>query len=97
MTRLTLQVQERKQREEEERAADRKLAEQMNQQKKQYDEEIKAKKAAAKLQKKSLLKELEQGMKAEAKQRFEEQRGMIDQRDTWVHKSILEGTATAFV
>lgn len=92
-----LQMQERKQKEEEEQAADRKLAQQANQQKKQYDEEIKASKAALKLQKKSLLKDLEQGMKIEAKQRFRDQRGMVDEKDRWLHKPVLEGKSAAFV
>ncbi|KAA6416731.1 MAG: hypothetical protein FRX49_13289 [Trebouxia sp. A1-2] len=91
------QMQERKQKEEEEQAADRKLAQQVDQQKKQYDEEIKASKAALKLQKKSLLKDLEQGMKIEAKQRFTKQRGMIDVKDRWLHKPVLEGKSAAFV
>ncbi len=90
-------MQERKQREEEEQAADRKLAQQVNQQKKQYDEEIKASKTALKLQQKSLLKELEQGMKIEAKQRFRDQRGMVDDKDRWLHKPVLEGKSAAFV
>jgi hypothetical protein len=90
-------MQERKQKEEEEQAADRKLAQQANQQKKQYDEEIKASKAALKLQKKSLLKDLEQGMKIEAKQRFRDQRGMVDEKDRWLHKPVLEGKSAAFV
>ncbi len=90
-------MQERKQKEEEEQAADRKLAQQVNQQKKQYDEEIKASKAALKLQKKSLLKDLEQGMKIEAKQRFRDQRGMVDEKDRWLHKPVLEGKSAAFV
>lgn len=94
---LWLQMQERKQKEEEERAADRKLAQQVDQQKKQFDEEIKASKAALKLQKKSLLKHLEQGMKIEAKQRFKDQRGMVDEKDTWLHKPVLEGKSAAFV
>lgn len=94
---LWLQMQERKQKEEEEQAADRKLAQQVDQQKKQYDEEIKASKAALKLQKKSLLKDLEQGMKIEAKQRFTKQRGMIDVKDRWLHKPVLEGKSAAFV
>jgi len=90
-------MQERKQKEEEEQAADRKLAQQVNQQKKQYDEEIKASKAALKLQKKSLLKDLEQGMKIEAKQRFRDQRGLVDEKDRWLHKPVLEGKSAAFV
>lgn len=94
---LLLQMQERKQQEEEERANDQKLGQQVAQQKKLYDEEVKANKAAAKLQKKSLLKELEQGMKLEATQRFRDQRGMIDEKDKWLHHSVLEGKACAFV
>ena len=90
-------MQERKQREEALRAVERRLAQQVDQQQKQYKEELKASKAATKLQKQALLRELEQGMKAEAKQRFNEQRGMIDARDIWVHKPVLEGKATAFV
>ena len=92
-----LQIQEHRQKEEEERAADIRLAQQVAQQKKQYDDEIKANKAAMKLQKKSLLKELEQGMRLEAKQRFKDQRGMVDEKDRWVHKRVLEGKAPAFV
>lgn len=94
---LLLQMQERKQQQEEERASDQKLGQQVAQQKKLYDEEVKASKAAAKLQKKSLLQELEQGMKLEAKQRFRDQRGMIDEKDKWLHHSVLEGKARAFV
>ena len=90
-------MQQRKQRQEEEQAADRKLAQQVDQQKKQFDDEIKANKAAVKLQKKSLLKELEHDMKIEAKQRFRDQRGMVDDRDRWLHKAVLEGKASAFV
>ncbi len=90
-------MQERKQKEEEEQAADRKLAQQVDLQKKQFDEEIKASKAALKLQKKSLLKDLEQGMKIEAKQRFRDQRGMVDEKDRWLHKPVLEGKSAAFV
>ncbi|KAL0032478.1 hypothetical protein WJX77_002857 [Trebouxia sp. C0004] len=91
------QMQERKQKEAEEQAADMKLAQQVNQQRKQYDEEIKASKAASKLQKKSLLKDLEQGMKIEAKRRFRDQRGMVDEKDKWLHKPVLEGKSAAFV
>lgn len=94
---LLLQVQDRKLQQEQERASDQKLAQQVAQQKKLYDEEVKASKAAAKLQKKSLLKELEQGMKLEAKQRFRDQRGMIDEKDKWLHHSVLAGKARAFV
>ena len=94
---LLLQVQEHKRQQEEERASDQKLAQQVAQQKKLYDEEVKAKKSAAKLQKKSLLKELEQGMKLEAKQRFRDQRGMIDEKDKWLHRSVLESKTRAFV
>ncbi len=90
-------MQERKQKEEEEQAVDMKLAQLVNQQKKQYDEEIKASKAALKLQQKSLLKDLERGMKIEAKQRFRDQRGMVDEKDRWLHKSVLEGKSAAFV
>lgn len=92
-----LQIQERRRQQEEERASDDRLAQQVNQQKKLYDEEIKASKAAAKLQQKSLLKELEKGMKLEAKQRFRDQRGMVDEKDRWLHRSVLEGKASAFV
>ena len=94
---LLLQMQERKQQQEEERASDQKLAQQIAQQKKLYDEELKVSKATAKLQKKSLLKELEQGMKLEAKQRLRDQIGMIDEKDKWLHHSVLEGKARAFV
>ena len=92
-----LQIQQRKQKEQEEAAADERLAQQITQQKKQYDEEIKASKAAMKMQKKSLLKELEQGMRLEAKQRFKNQRGLVDEKDRWLHKRVLEGKAPAFV
>ena len=91
------QVEERRRREEEERAADQELAQKMTQQKKQFDDEIKASKVAAKLQKKLLLQKLEQGMKAEARQRFKDQRGMVDEKDRWLHKPVLEGKAPAFV
>ena len=91
-----VQMQDRKLKEREEEAADMRLAEQVNQQKKQYDEEIKSSKAALKLQKKSLLKELEQGMKLEAKQRFRDQRGMVEEKDRWLHKPVLEGKSAAF-
>lgn len=90
-------MQDRKSKKREEQAADMKLAEQVNQQKKQYDEEIKASKAALKLQKKSLLKELEQGMKLEAKQRFRDQRGMVEEKDRWLHKPVMDGKSIAFV
>ena len=90
-------MQERKQKAEEEQAADMKLAQQVDQQKKQFDEEVKASKAALKLQKKSLLKDLERGMKIEAKQRFRDQRGMVDEKDRWLHKPVLEGKSAAFV
>ena len=90
-------MQERKQKAEEEQAADMKLAQQVDQQKKQFDEEVKASKAALKLQKKSLLKDLERGMKIEAKQRFRDQRGMVAEKDRWLHKPVLEGKSAAFV
>lgn len=90
-------MQERRRQQEEERASDEKLAQQVAQQTKLYGEELKASKAALKLQKKSLLKELEQGMKLEARQRFRDQRGMIDEKDRWLHHSVLEGKARAFV
>ena len=90
-------MQERKQKEEEEQAADRKLAQQVDLQKKQFDEEIKASKAALKLQKKSLLKDLEPVLKIESKQRFRDQRGMVDEKDRWLHKPVLEGKSAAFV
>lgn len=90
-------MQERRRQQEKERASDEKLAQQVAQQTKLYTEEVKASKAALKLQKKSLLKELEQGMKLEAQQRFQDQRGMIDEKDRWLHQSVLEGKARAFV
>lgn len=96
-TRLLLQIQERRRQQDEEQASDKRMAQQLAQQKKLYDEEVKASKAAAKLQQKSLLKELEQGMKLEAKQRFRDQRGMVDEKDRWLHRSVLEGKAAAFV
>ena len=90
-------MQERRRQQEEEQASNVKLAEQVAQQTRMYDEEVKANKAAVKLQKKSLFKELEQGMKLEAKQRFRDQRGMVDEKDRWLHHSVLEGKAPAFV
>jgi len=36
-------------------------------------------------------------MKIEAKQRFRDQRGMVDEKDRWLHKSVLEGKSAAFV
>ena len=92
-----LQIKEQKQKEQEEQAADRKLAHQVQQQQKQYDQEAKASKAALKLKKKALLRELQQGMKLEAKQRFRDQRGMVQDKDRWLHKAVLEGRSAAFV
>ena len=94
---LLLQMQERKRQQQEEQASEEMFAKQVTQQKKLYDEEVKASKAEAKLHKKSLLKDLEQGMKLEAKQRFNDQRGMIDEKDRWLHRPVLEGKAHAFV
>jgi len=36
-------------------------------------------------------------MKIEAKQRFRDQRGMVDEKDRWLHKPVLEGKSAAFV
>ena len=94
---VCLQVQERRQQQEQEKAAAVQLAQQVDKQKQQYDEEVKAKKAALKLEKKALLCELEQGYKAESKRRFNEQRGLLDSKDQWVHKAVLQGEACAFV
>lgn len=91
------QVQEQKQQRDQEKADALKLAQQVSEQKRQYDAEMKAQKAAAKGEQKALLKELEQGYTAETKRRFQEQRGLLDNRDAWVHKSVLQGRSPAFI
>ena len=90
-------MQERKQKQDQEKAAALQLAQQVNDDKRRYDEEVRAKKAASKLEKKALLHELEQGYKTESKRRFNEQRGLVENRDEWVHKAVLQGKANAFV
>lgn len=91
------QVQERKQQRDQEQADAQRLAQQINEQKQRYDDEVKAQKTAMKGEKKVLLKELEQGYKADTKRRFQEQRGLVDSRDEWVHKAVLQGKSAAFV
>ena len=90
-------MQERKQMQDRERAEALRLAQQVNEQTRQYDAEVKARKAAMKGEQKALLMELEQGYKAETKRRFQEQRGLVDDRDEWVHKAVLQGKSSAFV
>ena len=90
-------MQERKQRQTQEKADALRVAQQVSEDKRRYDEEVKAHKAAAKSDQKALLKELEQGYKTETKRRFEEQRGLVDSRDGWVHKAVLQGKSSAFV
>lgn len=90
-------MQERKQVQDQERAEALTLAQQVNEQARQYNAEVKAKTAAMKGEQKALLKELEQGYKAETKRRFQEARGLVDDRDEWVHKAVLQGKSYAFV
>lgn len=79
-----------------ERAEDMQQAELLNQQIQQHKAAEKAAKAALQQQKLSMLQEQQRSMKAETKKRFVDYEGMVNPKDMFVHKKVLEGRCAAF-